>query len=59
MDAELVGWLAEQKLPYKYSALSLDKQEELAKKAAIRFGLSEYDYPLFNMLFNSMENVGY
>jgi hypothetical protein len=59
MDAELVAWLAEQKLPYKYSALSLDKQDELAKKAAVSFGLSEYEHPLFDMLFKNMETAGY
>lgn len=59
MDSELVGWLAEQKLPYKYSALSLDKRNELAKRAAVRFGLSENEYPLFSMLFKNMEDAGY
>lgn len=59
MDSELVGWLAEQRLPYKYSALSPDKQDELAKRAATRFGLSEYEHPLFDMLFKNMESAGY
>lgn len=59
MDSELVGWLAEQKLPYKYSLLSPDKQDELAKRAAIRFGLAKNEYPLFDMLFKNMETAGY
>lgn len=56
MDAELVGWMAENNFPKYWSSLTRDQQTFLANRAVNRFGGTPEK---FIELFTKMESAGY